>query len=75
MTTENFVANKGTEGSIEIKKRGHGSILPALIGFISNEGEFFFDTEGGQVQIPADQLKELFGLIREATYIFIRKAF
>lgn len=66
MTTENFVAKKGTEGSIEIKKRGHGIILPAMIGFTSKEGEFFFDTEDDQVQIPFDQLNELVRIINDA---------
>jgi len=60
--TGKFVAKtaRDQENSVTIQRTGSSLFT---IGFISQDGEFFLDTEGEQVLIHPEDLKELGELI------------
>ena len=61
-----FIWENGGEDCIEIYKVGHGLISNSLIGFISSDGVFFFDTSNEQVACPVTMLQELNFTINQA---------
>ena len=61
-----FIWKNGSEDSIEIFKTGHGLISDSLIGFISNDGVFFFSTENEQVPCSVTMLQEFSFTVNQA---------
>ena len=69
----NYEATPGEEKSLTIATSRMGDLSPIQIGFVAENGYFFFDTSGEQLHIWGEDLDELTDFIKEMIAAVVNK--